>query len=61
MRLFGAILVFVGIILASGSGGDCDGACMEEANSMAETLLYAVLGLGTMATGAFLLILSEKG
>lgn len=61
MRLLGSILVFVGIILAAGSGGDCDGKCMAEANSVTETLLYAVIGLVSMAIGGFLLILAEKG
>ena len=61
MRTLGAILVFVGIILAAGAGGDCDGKCMAEANSIVETLLYAGIGLVSMALGGFLLILAEKG
>jgi hypothetical protein len=54
-----SILIFGGIIIAAGSAGDCDGKCMEYANSIGDMLLYASLGLAMMALGA-VIALSEK-
>jgi len=34
MRWFGYTLIALAIISASGAAGDCDGHCMENANSM---------------------------
>jgi len=50
------ILIITGIIMAAGSGGDCDGKCMEYANSLSETLFYAFIGLCMMMVGAILAI-----
>ena len=42
------ILGFTGFLLLVGSAGDCDGACMDQANSMSEILLLCSLGFGCM-------------
>ena len=57
--LISSILIVTGIILAAGSGGDCDGKCMEYANSLSETLFYGFIGLGMMMIGT-ILALSEN-
>jgi hypothetical protein len=54
--LISSILIVTGIILAAGSGGDCDGKCMEYANSLSETLFYAFIGLCMMMVGTILAI-----
>ena len=50
----GAILIFGGIIVAAGSAGDCDGKCMEYANSLGDMLMIAAAGVGMMLMGFFL-------
>ena len=57
--LISSILIFGGIVVAAGSAGDCDGKCMEYANSLTDMLFYAFIGLMMMITGAILAI-SEK-
>ena len=39
------LLVFVGIVMMAGSAGDCDGRCVENANTISEMLMYAGIGL----------------
>ena len=53
-NVIGAILIFGGLVVAAGSAGDCDGACMEYANSLSTMLMIAAAGIGMMLTGFFL-------
>ena len=57
--LISSILIITGIIMAAGSGGDCDGKCMEYANTLSETLFYAFIGLCMMMV-CTILALSEN-
>ena len=57
--LISSILIVTGIILAAGSAGDCDGQCMENANTIGEMIMYASIGLAMMALGGAI-ALSEK-
>ena len=50
------ILIAVGIIMIAGSGNDCDGKCMDTANTISEMLMYAGIGLSFFITGALVLI-----
>jgi len=50
-----ALLVFGGLIAVAGSANDCDGACMETANTLGEMLTVAGVGLTMMLFGAILL------
>ena len=50
------ILIAVGIIMVAGSGNDCDGKCMDTANTISEMLMYAGIGLSFFITGALVLI-----
>jgi len=50
------LLIITGIILMAGSGNDCDGKCMENANTLTEMLMIAFLGLILSASGTFLAI-----
>jgi len=49
-------LIIVGLMIAAGSAGDCDGHCMAEANTMSEMLVIIMIGLTTSAVGAILLL-----
>tara|TARA_B100001057_G_C22692191_1_gene888243 strand:+ start:849 stop:1061 length:213 start_codon:yes stop_codon:yes gene_type:complete len=50
------LLIALGIIMIAGSGGDCDGKCMEQANTISEMLMYAGIGLSFFITGTLILI-----
>jgi len=49
-------MIVVGLMIAAGSAGDCDGQCMSEANTMSEMLVVMMIGLTTSAVGAILLL-----
>mgnify|MGYP000066851961 FL=1 len=51
-----SLLIVVGIIAMAGSANDCDGACMDTANTLGEMLIVASVGLAMLATGALILI-----
>jgi len=53
-NVIGFILIAVGMMVAAGSAGDCDGKCMEYANSLGDMLMIAAAGLGMMIVGAVL-------
>ena len=36
-------LVFVGIVMMAGSAGDCDGRCVENANTISEMLMLSLI------------------
>lgn len=52
----GVFLIFAGIMAMAGSAGDCDGKCMEQANTIGEMLMLAFIGLCMFGTGAFICI-----
>lgn len=49
-------LLVVGLMMMAGSAGDCDGKCMEQANTIGEMLMYAGIGMTMFAFGALVLI-----
>jgi len=55
MKVIGTIIGVSGFLLLMGvAGSDCDGACMENAMSIGDTILYGLLGLTMMVTGLFI-------
>jgi hypothetical protein len=50
------ILLFGGIIMMAGSAGDCDGKCVEQANTISQMLMYAGVGFTFFVTGSLILI-----
>ena len=40
----------------AGSANDCDGKCMEQANTLGEMLMVAGIGVTMMAFGAMILL-----
>ena len=51
-QTIGFILIVVGIIAMAGSANDCDGACMDQANTIGEMLMVAGAGLFSVLVGA---------
>lgn len=54
------LLVMGGLIAMAGSANDCDGACMETANTLGEMLTVASIGLTMMAIGALILFKNSQ-
>ena len=54
-----AILICLGIAMMAGSAGDCDGKCMENANSLFEMFMYALGGMALMISGGFLMLKTQ--
>jgi len=49
-------LLVVGLMMVAGSANDCDGKCMEQANTISEMLMYAGLGMTMFVFGALVLM-----
>ena len=54
----GSILLGFGIMMMAGSANDCDGACMETANTLSEMLFVASIGL-VMSFAGFMTLYSK--
>ena len=59
ITFIGYLLVALGIMAMAGSAGECDGKCVENANTMLEMLTFAGLGLAMFLFG-FMLILQKN-
>jgi len=51
-QTIGFILIVVGVMAMAGSANDCDGACMDQANTIGEMLMVAGAGLFAVIVGA---------
>ena len=60
LNTIATLLVFGGLIMMAGSAGDCDGKCVEQANTISQMLMFAGIGLTMFITGSAVLI-SNKG
>ena len=49
-------LIAGGLIAMAGSANDCDGKCMEQANTLGEMIMVAGIGVTMMAFGAMILL-----
>ena len=58
---FGGILVIIGFMMIAGSANDCDGKCIENANTLSEMALLVFLGLTTTAIGGIMLYIDNNG
>lgn len=54
------ILIVVGIMAMAGSANDCDGACMETANTLGEMLVVAGVGLAMTLFGSMILLVNGE-
>ena len=39
-----SLLILIGIFMIAGSAGDCDGKCMDQANTISE--MFSLVGIG---------------
>lgn len=60
LNTIATLLVFGGLIMMAGSAGDCDGKCVEQANTISQMLMYAGIGLTMFITGSALLITNMR-
>ena len=58
--ILGGFLFTAGLIAIAGSAGDCDGKCMEYANTMGEMMMAIFIGLTLMVTGG-IIIYNDNG
>ena len=56
LNIFGTVLIFLGIVVAAGSAGDCDGKYMELATPLWRMLLLVAGSIVSMGLGALMLI-----
>ena len=59
-NLIATTLVFFGLAMMAGSAGDCDGACVAQANTIGEMLMIAGIGLAFFITGGAILISNSR-
>ena len=57
--IISSILILFGIAMMAGSAGDCDGKCIEQANSLGEMIMYASLGLALFVSGGILALTNK--
>ena len=55
LKFLGVFLIFAGMMAIGGSSGDCDGKCMEYANSMEEMMITIFIGLTLFVTGGIII------
>ena len=60
LQVFGGTLIFLGLLAAAGSAGDCDGKCMEQANDMGTMLFIVFWSLVSMALGVVMFVLAAE-
>ena len=48
---FAVTAIFVGLLMIAGSAGDCDGACMDQANTLGEMMTVIAMGIAAMGAG----------
>lgn len=59
-KVIGFMLVVVGIMAMAGSGNDCDGRCMEQANDLGTMLMVAGAGLFAFLVGVLAIFNAER-
>lgn len=60
MKAIGFILIVVGMMVAAGSGNDCDGKCMEYANDFGTALMVGAAGIFAMLVGVLAVFSAER-
>ena len=53
---FAVTAIFVGLMMIAGSAGDCDGACMDQANTLTEMLTVIAIGIAAIFAGTVTLV-----
>ena len=53
---FAVTVIFVGLLMIAGSAGDCDGACMDQANTLSEMMTIIAMGVAAIVAGTVTLV-----
>ena len=53
---FAVTAIFVGLLMIAGSAGDCDGACMDQANTLSEMMTIIAMGIAAIVAGTVTLV-----
>mgnify|MGYP005673588941 FL=1 len=53
-NVIGGILIIAGIMAIAGSANDCDGKCVENANTIGEMLTVMLIGISMTIVGGFI-------
>ena len=56
IKFLGTFLILAGLMAIGGSAGDCDGKCMEYANTMEEMAMVVFVGFALVITGGYILL-----
>ena len=56
LNITGMVMIIVGLFMMAGSAGDCDGQCMEYANTMEEMAMAVFIGVALVITGGYILL-----
>ena len=59
--ILGGFLFTIGLMAIAGSVDDCDGKCMEYANSMGEMMIALFIGLTLVVTGGIMIYNDNTG
>ena len=57
---FGVTSIFLGLMVAAGSAGDCDGKCMEMANDLSTMIILSAVGILLIAAGIFFVMVGNS-
>jgi hypothetical protein len=60
-KYFGLTCIIVGLLAIGGSANDCDGHCMEQANTIGEMLVVMGLGFILCLSGCAFVLFAERG
>ena len=53
---FAVTAIFVGLLMIAGSAGDCDGACMDQANTLGEMMTIIAMGIAAIVAGTITIV-----
>ena len=60
MNIVGMVMMIAGVLMMAGSAGDCDGKCMEYANTVGEMAISLIFGLTIAAIGGIIVYNENK-
>ena len=52
IKFCGVAVAVVGFMMIAGSAGDCDGKCMEQANTIGEMMTAIAIGMAMLVGGS---------
>ncbi len=59
-KVLGAVCMMFGLMAIAGSANDCDGHCMEQANTVGEMLAVVLFGVFLLISGGLCIAAASK-